>query len=71
MPQVTQTGHGERTQGEHKDMGGTEYTGNVEGNTEDTCHKMGWDNVVADKPSSESQVVDYEMGIMKEGTETS
>ena len=43
---------------------------NAEGDTESTCHKMGWDSVAADKPSLESQVGDCEMRIMKEGTET-
>lgn len=43
---------------------------NAEGDTESTCHKMGWGSVVADKPSLEPKVEDCEMRIMKEGTET-
>ena len=39
--------------------------------TEGTCHKTGWDNVVADKPSLESQGGDSATRTMKEGTETS
>ena len=71
MAQETQSGHGERTQGEHKDAGGARgHRENREGDTESTCHKMGWDSVAADKPSLESQVGDCEMRIMKEGTET-
>ena len=55
----------------HKDMGGARgHRENAEGDTESTCHKMGWGSVVADKPSLEPKVEDCEMRIMKEGTET-
>ena len=32
---------------------------------ESACHKMGWDNVAADKPSLEPPIGDYEMRTMK------
>ena len=68
MAQETQRGRGQRTQGGHKDTSGTrEHRGNVEGDAEGTCHKTGWNDVVADKPSLESQVGDYATRTMKEG----
>ena len=54
----------------HKDMGGARgHRENAEGDTESTCHKMGWGSVVADKPSLEPKVEDCETRIMKEETD--